>query len=144
MGMTARLPFNLEWRHSLLINNFKLDNDPTFGNNRLPGIQRSILRGELMYRQNGFYAGPTIELSPQRYNVDFAETLHADSYTLLGFKVGQKVNNNWSWFLEGRNLTDKNYAASTSVLKAANITRSNAAFLPGDGRSVYTGVTWNY
>lgn len=144
MGMTARLPYNLEWRHSLLINNFKLDNDPTFGNNRLPGIQRSILRGELMYRKNGFYAGPTIEFSPQRYNVDFAETLHADSYTLLGFKVGQKVNNNWSWFVEGRNLTDKNYAASTSVLKAANATRSDAAFLPGDGRSVYTGVTWNY
>lgn len=144
MGLTARLPMNLEWRQSLLINDFKLDNDAAFGDNRLPGIQRSLLRGELMYRKLGFYAGPTIEFSPQRYNVDFAETLYADSYTLLGFKVGQKVDAHWSWFLEGRNLTNEKYAASTSVLKAANSTRSDAAFLPGDGRSAFAGVTFTY
>jgi iron complex outermembrane recepter protein len=144
LGMTARLPWHLEWRHNLLINHFTLDNDATFGNNRLPGIQRSLLRGELMYRNNDFYAGPTIEISPERYNVDFAQTLYADSYALLGFKLGQKVNPNWSWFLEARNLTDKKYAASTDVIRAANATRSDAAFLPGDGRSAYFGLQWTY
>ncbi len=95
-GLTARLPMNLELRNSLLINDFKLDGDATFGNNRLPGIQRSLVRSELMYRGNqfldGFYIGPTIEWSPQRYNVDFAETYYADSYFLWGLKAGQKVN----------------------------------------------------
>jgi|APLak6261677638_1056118.scaffolds.fasta_scaffold00624_2 iron complex outermembrane receptor protein len=147
-GMTARLPMHLEWRHSMLINNFKLKNDQTYGSNRLPGIQRSLLRAELMYRGNhllhGLYFGPTIEWSPQAYNVDFADTLDADKYFLWGLKAGQKVNANWSWFLEGRNLANQKYAATTGVIRAANATRSDAVFSPGDGRTAYLGVQWNY
>lgn len=147
LGLTARLPLNLESRSSLLINDFKLDGDTTFGSNRLPGIQRSLLRSELMYRGNdfltGFYIGPTIEWSPQRYNVDFAETLYADSYFLWGFKAGQKVNAHWSWFLEGRNLADQQYAATTGVARNQN-GADGALFLPGDGRTAYMGVTWTY
>lgn len=146
-GMTARLPMHLEWRHSLLINNFKLDNDAVYGDNRLPGIQRSLLRGELMYRGNdlveGLYFGPTIEWSPQRYNVDFAETLYADKYFLWGLKMGQKVNQHWSWFLEGRNLANQKYAASTGVARNQNGV-DGALFLPGDGRTAYLGLTFNY
>lgn len=146
-GMTARLPMHLEWRHSLLINNFKLDNDAVYGDNRLPGIQRSLLRGELMYRGNdlveGLYFGPTIEWSPQRYNVDFAETLYADKYFLWGLKMGQKVNQHWSWFLEGRNLANQKYAASTGVARNQN-GADGALFLPGDGRTAYLGLTFNY
>lgn len=146
-GMTARLPMHLEWRHSLLINNFKLDDDAVYGDNRLPGIQRSLLRGELMYRGNhlveGLYFGPTIEWSPQRYNVDFSETLFADSYFLWGLKMGQKVNKNWAWFLEGRNLANQKYAATTGVARNQN-GADGALFLPGDGRTAYMGVTFNY
>jgi len=148
-GLTARLPYSLQWRSSLLINDFKLDNDPTFGSNRLPGIQRSLLRAELVYRGSdvleNFYIGPTIEWSPQRYNVDFAETLYADSYFLWGMKAGQKINQHWSWFVEGRNLANQKYAATTGVI--ADATRaftSPAQFFPGDGRTAYLGVTWNY
>lgn len=146
-GMTARLPMHLEWRHSLLINNFKLDDDAVYGDNRLPAIQRSLLRGELMYRGNdlveGLYFGPTIEWSPQRYNVDFSETLFADSYFLWGLKMGQKVNKNWAWFLEGRNLANQKYAATTGVARNQN-GADGALFLPGDGRTAYMGVTFNY
>lgn len=148
MGMTARLPMSLEWRHNLLVNRFKFDNDDTFGDNRLAGIPKVLMRAELLYRGNhflpGFYFGPTVEWSPERYNVDFAETLYADSYTIWGLKAGQHVNEHWSWFLEGRNLGDKKYAASTDVLKQANATGTDAAYLPGDGRSVYAGFTWRY
>jgi iron complex outermembrane recepter protein len=145
MGMTARLPANLEWRHNFLVNEFRFDNDPTFGDSRLPGIPRTLLRGELMYRVGGIYMGPTIEISPQRYAVDFAENLYNDSYTLFGWKMGQQVNRQLSWFLEGRNLTDRKYASTTSVV--FDTTRpgtSQSLFLPGDGRSVYMGVQWRY
>lgn len=146
-GLTARLPYSLQWRSSLLINDFKLDNDPTYGSNRLPGIQRSLLRAELVYRGSdffeNFYIGPTIEWSPQRYNVDFAETLHADSYFLWGVKAGQKINQHWSWFVEGRNLANQKYAATTGVARNQN-GADGALFLPGDGRTAYLGVTWNY
>lgn len=146
MGMTARLPFNLEWRHSLLLQEFRLNNDATFSNVRIPGVPRSLLRAELLYRGNqflnGFYFGPTLEVSPQRYAVDFKETLYADSYTLLGLKAGQKIDDHWSWFVEGRNLTNKKYAAANNIVQDA--TGDPSQFLPGDGRSAYAGVTWRY
>ena len=140
-GMTARLPGQLEWRHNLLINEFRYDGDPNFGDNRLAGIPRSLLRGELLYRDNGFYIGPTIETSPQKYAVDFAETLYADSYTIFGWKMGQQVNAALSWFIEGRNLTDRKYAATTGVTTNQN-GADGALFLPGDGRAVYVGLQW--
>lgn len=143
MGMTARLPWNLEWRHNLLINEFHFDDDDTYGDNRLPGIPRALLRGELLYRQGGFYMGPTIETSPYKYAVDFAQTFYADSYTLFGWKMGQQVTEQLSWFLEGRNLTDRKYAATTSVVRDQN-GADGALFLPGDGRSAYLGVQWRY
>lgn len=145
LGLTARLPWHLEWRQSLLVNQFRFDSDNTFGNRDLPGLQKSLLRGELMYRNHGFYAGPTIEFSPQRYAVDFAETLYADRYTLFGFKAGQQINKHFSWFLDVRNLNDKKYAASTNVILNATRPGTNQSlFLPGDGRSAYAGITWNY
>lgn len=147
MGLTARLPGHLVWRNNLLINDFKLDNDDQFGSNRLPGIQRSLMRGELMYRNNafleGFYIGPTFEWSPQRYNVDFAETLYADRYFLWGLKAGQKVNDHWSWYLEGRNLGNRKYAATTNITQNAN-GADTAIFFPGDGSTAYLGVQWTY
>jgi iron complex outermembrane recepter protein len=143
MGMTARLPMNLEWRHSLLINEFRFDNDEAFGDNRLAGVPRSLLRGELLYRKNGFYIGPTIETSPQRYAVDFAETLYADSYTIFGWKMGQEIDQRYSWFLEGRNLTDRKYAATTNVVRD-QAGADGALFLPGDGRSIYAGIQYRY
>lgn len=147
LGLTARLPMGLESRTSYLVNNFKLDGDDTYGSNRLPGIQRQLLRSELLYRGDhflpGFYFGPTVEWSPQRYHVDFAETIHADRYFLWGLKAGQKVNEHWAWFLEGRNLADKKYAATTGIGRDLGGV-DTATFLPGDGRTAYMGVTWTY
>jgi iron complex outermembrane receptor protein len=145
LGMTARLPWHLQWRQSLLINHFRFDDDDTFGNRKLPGLQKSLLRGELMYRRDDFYLGPTIEVSPQRYAVDFAQTLYADAYTLWGFKAGQQVNKQFSWFIDMRNLGDKKYAATTNViLDARRPGTSQALFLPGDGRSFYLGAEFKY
>ena len=141
LGLTARLPASLEWRQNLLINEFRFDDDATFGNKRLAGIPRSLLRGELLYRSSGFYIGPTIETSPQKYAVDFAETLYTDSYTIFGWKMGQQFNQQFSWFLEGRNLTNRAYAATTGVVRTQN-GADGALFLPGDGRSVYFGLQY--
>jgi iron complex outermembrane receptor protein len=142
MGMTARLPGHLEWRHSLAINDFRFDGDATYGNSRLPGIPHSLLRAELLYRNYGFYAGPTLEVSPESFYVDFAQNLKNDSYALLGFKAGQQLTPQISWFIEGRNLTNQKYAATTNVVRVASPTES--VFLPGDGSSVYGGLQWRY
>lgn len=148
-GMNVRLPYHLNWRSSLLVNDFKLDNDATFGDNRLPGIQRSLLRSEMLYRGSdfleNFYIGPTVEWSPQKFNVDFAETLFADRYFIWGLKAGQKVNSHWSWFIEGRNLGNQAYTVAVEAFRSAQDPSADLRrFLPGDGRTAYAGVTWNY
>ena len=45
------------------------------------------------------------------------------------------------FFLEGRNLSDKTYVATTGVIADAN-GQDSAQFLPGDGRSFYAGIEW--
>ena len=45
------------------------------------------------------------------------------------------------FFLEGRNLSNKTYIATTGVIADAN-GQDSAQFLPGDGRSFYAGIEW--
>jgi iron complex outermembrane receptor protein len=141
LGFTARIG-PVRWRQAYLYNDFRFDNDPVYGDNRLPGLPRQWLKAELLYQWGeGYYAGPVIEASPDSYPVDMANTLYADSFTLWGFKVGRVVGRGLSWFIEGRNLGDEKYASATGVIANAR-GMDSAQFLPGDGRSVYAGLEW--
>lgn len=140
LGVGGRVKM-IELRAAYLWNDFRFDGHPVYGDNRLPGIPEHFLRGEALLRVDGYYAGPTLEWSPRRYAVDMANTLFADSYTLVGVKLGRQVDNGFSWFVEGRNLTDERYAATSSVIANAN-GNDQAVFNPGEGRGVYAGVEW--
>lgn len=134
----------LTLRQIYLLNDFHFDGDATFGDNRLPGIPMHYYRMELTYEHGcGFYAGPNVEWVPQKYAVDSAETLFADPYALLGFKIGYRSKRGFSVFFEGRNLTDKRYAATTGAVSRAS-SPQQALFLPGDGRSFYGGIEWRW
>ncbi len=124
-----------------LLNDFYFDNDPLYGNNQLPGIPSQFIKGELLWQNNGWYAGPTAEWVPVHYNVDMAQTLYADSYAIWGLKAGYREATGLDYFIEGRNLSDKTYAATTGVIADAN-GQDSAQFMPGDGRSVFVGVEW--
>jgi len=127
-------------RQVYLWNDFRFDGDPEFGNHALPGVPRHSYRAEVLYEHpSGFFAGPNLEWVPEKYNVDSAETLFADPYALVGFKVGYRTARGFSFFLEGKNLTDKHYAATTGVISRATLS-NRAQFLPGDGRSFYAGI----
>jgi iron complex outermembrane receptor protein len=65
-----------------------------------------------------------------------------DSHALWGLKVGRDAGRGISWFVEGRNLADRVYASTTGVIADARGLDS-AQFLPGDGRSVYAGISWS-
>ncbi|ABD08247.1 TonB-dependent receptor [Rhodopseudomonas palustris HaA2] len=125
------------------LNDFRFDNDATFGNNLLPGAPRHYLRAELLYKNpNGFYAGPNVEWVPQAYFVDSANTLKTEPYALLGLKAGIDNGGPYSIYIEGRNLTNKAYIASASIIDKA--TATSPLFEPGTGRAVYAGfkVRW--
>lgn len=131
-------------RQLYLWNDFRFDGDPVFGDNQLAGIPEHYYRAELLYKHPaGFYAGPNVEWVPQKYNVDFAETLFADSYALLGAKIGWRSERGFSVFFEAKNLTGKKYAATTNVITDARGMDSQQ-FFPGDGRGYYGGIEWKW
>nr|GAJ35613.1 probable tonB-dependent receptor yncD precursor [Bradyrhizobium sp. DOA9] len=125
------------------LNDFRFDNDPNYRNNVLPGAPRHYLRGELLYKNPiGFYFGPNVEWVPQAYFVDNANTLKTEPYALLGLKAGFDDGGPFSAYIEGRNLTNKTYIASASIINQA--TPNSALFEPGSGRAVYTGMRYRW
>lgn len=141
-GVDWKLLKMIEARAAYVWNDFRFDGHPVYGNNDLPGLPRQYLRAEALYAApGGFYAGPNLEWSPQNYAVDMANSWFADAYAVAGFKVGQRVRKGASWFVEGRNLADKKYAATTGVIANAGGVDSRQ-FNPGLGRSVFVGLEW--
>jgi iron complex outermembrane recepter protein len=138
---SGRIAGNWLWRGALTLQRFKLDGDPNFGSNPLPGLPKRIAKAELGYRfANGLTASVNTEHAGG-YPIDFANSFFADAYTIYGIKIAQTINKQWAWFIEGRNLNDKKYAATTGIVQNAR-GRDQAQFLAGDGRAVYAGLEW--
>lgn len=124
---------------------FHFSGDDVYGNNQLPGLPAHFMRMELVYEHpSGFYFGPNMERSLSKYPIDMANTFYADPYTIWGLKAGYKTKHGFSVFVEAKNLSDKIYAASTSIVNNAAGLDTNAVFNPGNGRAVYGGVEWKY
>lgn len=124
-------------------NDFRFDHDPVFGNNQLPGAPRHYLRAELLYKHpTGLYVGPNVEWVPQAYFVDSMNTLTTEPYALLGLKAGFDNGGPISAYIEGRNLTNKTYIASASIIDRA--TATSPLFEPGTGRAVYAGMRYRW
>ncbi|MEZ0276172.1 MAG: TonB-dependent receptor family protein, partial [Roseimicrobium sp.] len=144
LSVEPREPDRIVLRQNYLWSNFHFDGDAEFGDNQLPGIPEHYYRAELLYTHPcGFYAGPNLEWTFSDYPVDSANTLDADSYALLGFKIGYRTKKGLSFYVEAKNLTDEIYAATTGVVSRAGPFNSNQ-FLPGDGRSYFFGVEYRF
>jgi iron complex outermembrane receptor protein len=142
LGATWALLPGLELREVYMWNDFRFENDPAYGNNRLAGIPVQLSRTELTWRSSqGFYLSGNVEWSPQRFAIDQANTFFADSYTVWGLKAGRQVAKDLSFFVEGRNLSNKTYASTTGVIVNAG-GKDQSQFNPGDGRAVYAGIEW--
>jgi iron complex outermembrane recepter protein len=133
------LPDRLWLNLAYTFNDFRFDKDPTFGNNELPGAPRHFLRAELLYKHpSGVYLGPNIEWVPEAYFVDSANTLLTESYLIWGLKLGYDDGKRYSAYIEGRNLSNKAYIASASIINVA--TPTSPLFEPGSGRAVFAGI----
>ena len=58
---------------------------------------------------------------------------------LWGLRGGFDNGSAYSFYVEGRNLSDKNYISSVSIINVA--TPNAALFSPGSGRAVFAGVS---
>jgi len=147
LGLSHVFDRKVDSRLALLYSDFKFVDNPTAGNNALPGFPPLIMRGEVLYRfgpqvggKPSTHLGPKFEWVPNKAPMDNANTVFNNRYALLGFKAGQSIDKKWSWFMDARNLTDKKYAATTNI--AANyaaVPGDGRRYYPGDGRAVYLG-----
>ncbi len=148
-GLNARLwgevdSDNVILRQAYTLNDFYYEHDPVFGNNRLPSLPKHVYQAELQYQSsNGFYAGLNLRAASSYY-VDYANTLKAPAYAILGAKLGYEApSKRWSVFLDARNLTDRNYVTASNTaydLKG----KDNANFYPGDGFGVTAGASFHF
>jgi iron complex outermembrane receptor protein len=125
------------------LNDFRFANDPVFGNNILPGAPRHYLRAELLYKSpTGFYFGPNVEWVPQAYFVDSMNTVTTEPYAIWGLKMGYDNGGPVTAYMEGRNLSNKAYISSVSIINQA--TNASPLFEPGTGRAVYAGMRYRW
>ncbi|MGB3988608.1 MAG: TonB-dependent receptor [Minisyncoccales bacterium] len=129
-------------RGQYLYSDFRFDGDAVYGNKRLAGIPPHLLRAELQWQAAPWIRlAPSVEWQPSRTWIDHANTVAADGFALLNLTLSGDLRGGWSWFVEGRNLTDRRYAATTAVQANAR-GLDGAYYFPGDGRSIYAGLTW--
>jgi iron complex outermembrane receptor protein len=125
---------------------FRFDDDAVYGDAQIPGLPEHAGRAELLWRFQGWYAGPTIE-GQGGWPVDFANTEDVDGAILLGAKAGYDDGRGLSWFVEGRNLLDEGWIATTGVANpnsGAGVPANQALFNPGDGLAVNAGAAWRW
>lgn len=122
---------------------FRFDGDRRWGDNQLPGLPEHVWRGELRWELDGWFAGPTAEYQCG-WPVDFANTYGADGAFLVGARAGYDPGRGFSCFVEGRNLADEVYAATTGVANPASAPQGQALFNPGDGLAVNAGASWRW
>jgi len=147
LGLSHVYDRRIDSRLALLYSDFRFVDSAFYGHNALPGFPSVIVRGEVLYRFGPFlhgkpsaYLGPKFEWVPRPAPMDNANTLYNDAYALLGFKAGQAIDKQWSWFVDGRNLTNKKYAATTNIAASYAAAPNGAYYYPGDGRAVYVGL----
>ena len=122
---------------SVTLNDFSFNNDANYSSNKLPAAPDYIARGELLYRNaSGFFAGPTVDFIGQRYT-DFSNSEKIGAYTLFGLRSGFSAAT-WEVFVELKNLFDRDYIATVSVLDRAAVDSANLN--PGAPRSLYVGA----
>jgi len=129
----------LEAQLTYTYNRFVFDGDPAFDNNDIPGLPQHFGKAELAYAFGERFRLAMDVQAADSYYVDFRNSLGTDAYAILGARVNVGLADGVKLFLEGRNLTDKTYTATTSLLPDAGGADASV-FNPGLTRSVFAGV----
>ncbi|QCK86460.1 TonB-dependent receptor [Phreatobacter aquaticus] len=133
-----KLTLRQVWTYS----DFRMVNDPTYGNNRLPVVPTHVLRTALTYTHPQFSVTPTVDIVPEGAFVDYRNTFKVGGYWLLGLQASVNLPNNATLFVDARNLLDRRYISDISPVVNNNTTA--AGYYPGTGRSIYGGVRYQF
>ena len=133
----------LRLRQTYTLSDFRFDGDMQYGDNRLPVIPKHFYRAELRYdHPRGWFVAPSLEWSASDIFVDFRNTATSPSYAIFNLNAGWTLSPRLSVFVDARNLADKAYVSNVQPIIAW--TAASAAYWPGDGRSVFGGLTVSF
>lgn len=125
-------------------NQFRLDNDIEFSNNKIPGIPEHYLQSRLEYKHpSGWQIIPNIEWVPSGYFIDLANTVKTDNYLLTGLSVIYKHSDKVHWYFDAKNLNNQTYISTTLPIPDAGGSDGNY-FYSGEGRNFTTGLRWSF
>ncbi|WP_237165229.1 TonB-dependent receptor domain-containing protein [Pandoraea vervacti] len=128
------------WNYS----DFRFQNDPQYGNNRIAGVPTHVLRTTLGYAlTNRLQVSASLDWVPTGAWVDYANTMRVPAYTLIGLQASYQLERGVTFYVDARNLTDKRYVSDFSTVTDAR-TANTAVFYPGDGRSMFAGVRFAF
>jgi iron complex outermembrane recepter protein len=145
-GLDWRIRPDLRLRQTYAWSDFHFDGDETYVDNRLPVAPEHLYRAELRYEHPaGWFVAPSVEWSPADTFVDYANRFKAPGYAIWSLNGGWRGKDGLELFAEVRNLADERYVSNFSpVIDWATTPATPAVFFPGEGRSVYGGVTWRF
>ena len=131
-------------RQAYTFSDFHYRDDARFGSHSLPGIAQHYYQAEVRYdHPRGFYAGVNTQAA-SRIAVDYANSYYASSYTLFGASLGYaSPKQDWSTWLDLRNLTNQRYAATVTPGYDDN-GKDAARSTPGVGMGAYVGVSYSF
>ena len=130
-------------RQTYTWSDFRFKGDVQYGDNRLPIVPQHFYRAELHYdHPAGWFVAPSVEWSASDIWVDYENTARAPSYAIVNLNLGWTINRRLSAFVDARNLADKAYVSNVQAAVLALPT--TAAYWPGDGRSLFAGLTYSF
>ena len=108
--------------------------------NTVAGAPEHSLNMEVRYdHPGGWWIAPNVEWSLSGFYTDYQNTIKNPSYALINLRSGWSIDEHWTLFAEGRNLTNKTYAGAVVVNDQFNRFAN-----PGLGISAFGGVEYKF
>lgn len=139
LGASGDLAEGLSARLSWTWQDFRFDNDPLRGNNRLAGAPEHVVSLALDWQASDRLSlGSRVHWVPGKTPVDNMNTVFNRAYALVDLSGEYRISDKAVVFAAITNVFDERYAASTLVVDQASPLQ--AAFIPGAGRALSVGA----
>jgi len=143
-GLDWRVFKRLRLRQTYGWSDFRFDGDRQYGHARLPVVPEHLYRAELKYEDPaGWFVAPSLEWSPEALTADYRNTATSPAYAVLSVSAGWRIRTGLNLFIDARNLTDERYVSNLSAVTDARVAPT-AVFFPGEGRSVFGGLSVSF
>ncbi|MFP7674840.1 TonB-dependent receptor family protein [Marivita sp. S0852] len=137
--ISDRLSARLAWTYQ----DFRFDDDPLRGNNRLGGAPEHLITASLAWDATDQLTlfGST-RWVPVKTPVDNMNTLYADPYFVADLHASYRLTDTVNIYAGITNVFDEAYASSTLVVDQARA--DQAAFIPGEGRTFTLSTSFEF